>query len=143
MAGAAVLAGAIAAPNLHWYAGLLRPAFSPPPLLAAAASSCLVPPTAWAFHRVLRRPDYLPDRPAAIRVFLLALVLDVLWSWLFFAGRHPTLALAASAGLAMAAIAAAWLFSLVDRRAALLLLPWASATVFVVLLDLSVTLRNG
>ena len=96
-----------------------------------------------AFFRVLCRPDYLPDRPRATRLFLAALLLDAVWSWLFFAGRHPTLALAVAAALAAVAGLTAWRFTVVDRRAGLLLIPWSLSATFVFLLDLSIALRNG
>ena len=143
MAAATILQFGIAAANLRWYAGLLKPTFSPAPWLTATASLALAALLAAGFLRVLRSPDYLPDRPAAIRVFLVGLALDVAWSWLFFAGRHPTAALAAAAALAVVAAYAAWRFAVVDRRAGLLLTPWVAATGFAFLLDLSIALRNG
>ena len=143
VAATATAQASIAVANMRWYAGLLKPAFSPPPWLAWVFSASLAAALALGFFRVLRRPDYLPDRPAAIRVFLIGLALDVAWSWLFFAGRHPTLALAASAALAVAAGYSTWLFAIVDRRAGLLLSPWIFAAGFAVLLDLSIALRNG
>jgi benzodiazapine receptor len=133
----------VAVANLRWYGGLLKPTFSPVPWLAAATSLALAATLASGFFSVLRRPDYLPDRPAAIRVFLLGLALDALWSWLFFAGRHPTVALAAAGALAVVAASAAWHFAIVDRRAGLLLVPWILATSFVFVFDLSIALRNG
>ena len=133
----------IALINLRWYAGLLKPTFSPAPWMAGAASVALAAALTAAFYRVLRRPDYLPDRPTALRVFAAGLALDGLWSWLFFAGRHPTVALAAAGALTVMAASAAWHFATVDRRAGLLLIPWVSATAFAFLLDLSIAIRNG
>lgn len=143
MAAAICVQDGIAAANLRWYAGLLKPTFSPAPWLAALASVALGTSMAVAFYRVLRRPDYLPDRPAAIRAFLAGLCLDVLWSWLFFAGRHPSMALAVAGALASMVVVSAWRFAVVDRRAGMLLAPWVSASVFAFLLDLSIALRNG
>ena len=141
--GAATAWGAVlAAANLHWYAGLLKPALAPPPWLAAVASFALAGLIGAAFYRVLGRPDYLPDRPGAIRLFLACLGLDAAWSWLFFAGRHPTVALAVAAVLTMGAAATAWRFAAVDRRAGLLLVPWVLAAGFAFLLDLSIAQRN-
>ena len=134
---------ALAASNMRWYAGLLKPTFAPSPGMALAATLVLAATLASAFFRVLCRPDYLPDRPGALRVFLLGLGLDVAWSWLFFAGRHPSVALAVAAALASTAILSAWRFAVIDRRAGLLLLPWVLATGFAFLLDLSIALRNG
>ena len=140
---AALLQAGIASANSRWYAGLLKPTFSPPPWLAVLASVALTAVLALAFFRVLSRPDYLPDRPSAIRIFLVGLGLDVLWSWLFFGGHHPTVALAVAAALAVVAAGAAWRFAVVDCRAGLLLAPWVLATGFTFLLDLSIALRNG
>ena len=47
------------------------------------------------------------------------------------------------AALALAAILAAWRCAQVDRRAGLLLVPWVLATIFALLVDLSIALRNG
>ena len=129
--------------NLRWYGGLTKPALSPPAPLALAVSALLTVTTAWGFARVLSRPDYLPDRPVAIRLILVALAVDALWAWLFFAGRHPSVALGAAGALAVTAALATRRSFVVDARAGLLLLPWLAATVFVFLLDLSITLRNG
>lgn len=134
---------AMAAANMRWYAGLLKPTFAPAPWIAALAALALACTTALALFRLLSSPDYLPDRPGALRLFAIGLGLDALWSWLFFAGRHPTIALAAAAALALVSVLAAWRFAVVDRRAGLLLVPWTLATGFAVLLDLSIALRNG
>ena len=134
---------AMAAANMRWYAGLVKPTFAPAPWVAALAALALTCATALAVFRILSSPDYLPDRTGAVRLFALVLGLDALWSWLFFAGRHPTVALAAAAALALASVLAAWRFATVDRRAGLLLVPWTLATGFAALLDLSIALRNG
>ncbi len=133
----------MAVSNLRCYGGLLKPSFAPAPPIAAVASLGVAGTLVWALFRVLCRPDYLPDRPAAIRIVAVALGLDVLWSWLFFAGRHPSVALAAAAALTVAAIVTTWRFAIVDRRAGLILIPWNLATAFAFLLDLSIALRNG
>ena len=143
MAAAVAAQDVIAAGNLRWYAGLLKPNFSPTPLLACVASFALSASLATGFFRILCCPDYLPDRPAAIRIFLAGLALDVLWSWLFFAGRHPTVALAAAGALAVVATSSAWRFAIVDRRAGWLLAPWVFGTGFAFMVDLSIALRNG
>ncbi len=144
LVGAATLwEGWLAAVNRRWYAGLERPTFAPPPWLAGVASLALAVLLVWALYRVLCRPDYLPDRPGALRLFGLALGLEAAWAWLFFAGRHPNVALALAAALTVAALLTVWRFAAVDRMAALLLFPWTLGTVFVFLLDLSIALRNG
>lgn len=129
--------------NSRWYAGLSKPTFTPPLWFVAAAVIALTVALISALYRVLRSPDYLPDRPSAIRWIAAGLVLDAVWSWLFFAGRHPSVALVAAALLAIAAAASSWTFAAVDRRAGLLLLPWLAGALFLVIFDLSITLKNG
>ncbi len=134
---------ATAASNMQWYSGLLKPTFAPPPWLAGLALVLLAATLSRALFRVWSTPDYLPDRPLALRLFFLALSLDAVWSWLFFGGRHPSVALVAAAALALAAALTVWRVAIVDRRAGLILVPWMLATGFVFLIDLSIALRNG
>lgn len=116
---------------------------APPPWLAGLGSLALAATIGTALFRVLGRPDYLPDRPGAIRLFIVTLGLDAAWSWLFFAGRHPSAGLVAAAALTVGAAATAWRAAVVDRRAGLLLVPWVLAAGFAFLLDLSIAQRNG
>lgn len=139
----AVWKSAVAVTNMHWYAGLLKPTFAPPPWIASIGALGLAASLALAVFRVLGTPDYLPDRPAALRLFGLGLVLDAAWSWLFFGGHHPSVALGTAAALAICVALTAWRFAIVDRRAGLMLLPWVLAAFFTFLLDLSIALRNG
>lgn len=139
----AAFEAAVALANARWYAGLLKPTFAPSPRLAAVAGLALAAVTARALFRVLRRPDYLPDRPGALRLVAAALGLQALWCWLFFAGRHPSVALAVAAALGLGSGWAALRCAAVERRAGLLMLPFALSGLFVVLLDLSIALRNG
>lgn len=141
--GATTLWGVVLAVlNRHWYAGLLKPTFAPSPWLAGAAWLALGMSIAGGLHRILEQADYLPDRPGALRMVFISLGLDVAWCWLFFAGRHPSVALAVAAALAVATMVTAWRFAVVDRRAGMLLLPWVVAAIFIFLVDLSIAQRN-
>ena len=143
-AGVAVAWPVLAAvANRHWYAGLLKPFFAPAPWLAGLLLFAVAAALGRALHRVLCRPDYHPDRPRAIRSVLLSLGIATAWVWAFFVGRHPTLSLALAAALCIASGLAAWSVAAVERRAALLLVPWTLAAILVALVDLSVRLRNG
>lgn len=128
---------------LRWYAGLLKPTFTPSTAVVVTSFLLLALTLAWSLARLLRSPDYLPDRPIAIRLVVLGLALDAAWSWVFFAGRHPTVALAAAGALALTAAASAWKASAVDGRAGLLLVPWTLGAGFAFVFDLSIALKNG
>ena len=127
----------------HWPTGLMKPGVSRFGWLVLAGSVVWTLCAAWAFFRVLRRPDYLPDRPGAIRLFSIAQVVSAAWAWLSFAGRHPNLALGVAALLAVTAALTVRRFAVVDGRAGLLLVPWLAATVMALLMDLSIVLKNG
>jgi len=137
------LESVIVATNMRWYGGLSKPSFAPPIWLAVPVWAALVVLLAWAFFRVLCRPDYLPDRPGAIRVFMIMLALGVVWCWACFYGRHPTMGLLMAALTAAAACLTAWRFAIVDRKAGLLLLPGFLAIIFAALIELSISVRNG
>ena len=133
----------IVASNMGRLGGLSTPSFAPPIWLAAPVWVGVVALSAGALFRVLCRPDYLPDRPGAIRAMRMMLGSGVVWCWAFFDGRHPTLALLTGAMTAAAAGLTAWRFTIVDRKAGLLLLPSVLTILFAALVELSISVRSG
>lgn len=89
----ALLLGQIATyPNLvPWYEALAKPAFNPPNWVFAPAWTCLYALMAFAAWRILRLPKATPGRSGALAIFMIQLVLNAAWSWLFF-GLHSPLA---------------------------------------------------
>lgn len=133
----------IVAADMRRYSALSKPSFAPPIWLAIPGWTAVMALLAWAFFRVLCRPDYLPDRPGAIRAFLVVLAVSVVWCWAYFVGRHPTLGLAAATLTAAAAGLAAWRFAVIDRKAGFLMVPALAAILFAALIELSISVRNG
>jgi benzodiazapine receptor len=129
--------------DMRRYGALSKPSFTPPIWLAIPVWTAVMVLLAWAFFRVLCRPDYLPDRPGAIRSFLIMLAVSVVWCWAYFVGRHPTLGLATAALTAATAGLAAWRFAVIDRKAGFLLIPGFVAILFAMLIELSISVRNG
>ncbi|HEX4765922.1 MAG TPA: TspO/MBR family protein [Lichenihabitans sp.] len=129
-------------PNLGWYATLHRPSFRPPGWLDGPVWALLHLLMAWAFFRVLRRPDWMPDRPAAIRAFLVQIGLDVLWPFAFFAARSPKLGFAAILALLVAVVVCGRRFGQVERVAGWCLVPYGFWIGFAALLNLSIAIRN-
>ena len=80
-------------PNLApWYAGLAKPAFNPPNWVFGPVWTLLYVLMGVAFYRVLRSSD-CARRSRAIWLFAAQLVLNMTWSFAFFAAHSPLLGL--------------------------------------------------
>ncbi|MFB4320483.1 tryptophan-rich sensory protein [Actinomadura sp. 21ATH] len=135
---ATAVVGALAVDtDSDWYRGLRKPSWQPPPASFGLVWTPLYALVAYAGARALTRCD--DDQRAAMRRALAGdLVLNAAWPVLFFRGHSPRLALAdilalntANALVIRRALAA-------DRRAALLLAPYAGWTVFATALTASI-----
>src|SRR6185369_3013360 len=90
------IAGQIATfPNLvPWYAGLIKPSFNPPNWIFAPVWTTLYALMAFALWRILRAPgEWTTSRRSAVVAFVLLLLLNAMWSWLFFWAHSPLLGL--------------------------------------------------
>jgi benzodiazapine receptor len=142
VAAAFTISNLTALPNLGWYETLTKPSFNPPNWLFGAMWTLLYLLMAWAFFRVLCRPDWVPDRPAAIRAFLAQIILNAFWSIAFFAAHSPAAGLAAIVALLIAVAITGRLFSLVDRWAGWCFVPYGLWVAFVAAINLSITIKN-
>ncbi|MBF9232774.1 TspO/MBR family protein [Microvirga alba] len=112
-------------PNIPtWYAGLVKPGFTPPNWLFAPVWTLLYAMMAYALWRILALPKSTPDRAAAITTFFVQLALNSLWSWAFFGARSPLAGLVVILALIVAIVATIRAFWPLDRTAALLLVPY-------------------
>jgi translocator protein len=138
-----VLGGWVTARNMSWYAGLAKPAFTPPGWLFGPVWTLLYVLMAFAIWRVLRLPEATPGRTAALALLGAQLLLNAAWSWMFFGLQSPLAGLVNIVPqwlLVLAAILAVWQ---VDRIAAAGLLPLAAWVGFAVILNLSVWRLNA
>ncbi|MFG1477345.1 TspO/MBR family protein [Xanthobacter sp. V4C-4] len=121
----AAIGGAVTAPAIPgWYAGLAKPAWTPPNAVFPAAWTLLYLLMALALWRLWSRPPAVPGRRAALGLFLLQLALNALWSPVFFGLHAPAAGFAVILALAAAlalALHAAWR---VDTLAGVLLVPY-------------------
>ncbi|MGC8723627.1 MAG: TspO/MBR family protein [Acidobacteriota bacterium] len=104
-----------------WYAGLVKPAWTPPNALFGPVWSVLYLGIAVAGWLVWRRSGW---RGPALAFWTFQLVLNALWSWLFFGLHRPLWALCDIALLWAAALAFAILSWGVSRPAAVLFIPY-------------------
>lgn len=105
-----------------WYRRIIKPDWTPPDWLFGPAWTLLYVLIGVAVYRVARRDS--PHTPAALTWFFLQLVLNALWTPLFFGLHRPDLALACIAALWLAIVGTMRAFARVDRGAAGLLVPY-------------------
>lgn len=132
--------GAIASVDAAaFYARLVQPSWAPPPWLFGPVWTLLYSLMGIALWRVWRSS---PPRTAAIGLFFAQLVVNALWSWLFFRWHlgGPAFAwivlLLVLIGATMAA------FWRIERPAALLLAPYLGWVVFATVLSWSIWRAN-
>lgn len=138
---AGVLGNLATIPNIPtWYAGLEKPAFTPPNWVFGPVWTALYIMMAYAFFRVLQ--SHAPGRTAAIIWFSLQIILNALWSWVFFEGQNPMGGLVVILLLLVLIIGTTVAFWKVDRLAALLLVPYIGWATFAALLNLEIYRLN-
>ncbi|TGZ06786.1 TspO/MBR family protein [Streptomyces rhizosphaericola] len=122
------------------YAALDRPAWAPPGWLFGPVWTVLYGTIAVAGWLVARRPA--PGRRPALVAWGVQLALNALWTPLFFAAEQYGAAFLDIALLLAAVLTTALLAARVDRRAALLLVPYLLWVGYAAALNLSLWLNN-
>ncbi|WP_020181123.1 TspO/MBR family protein [Methylopila sp. M107] len=139
---AAALGSLATTPNLSpWYEGLAKPAFNPPNAAFPIAWTILFALMAVSLWRVVMLSEGASRRGALI-AFAVQLVLNIGWSFAFFAARSPLLGLI-EIGLLLAAIA--WTiarFRAIDGLAAALLWPYLAWVGFAAVLNAAILALN-
>jgi translocator protein len=107
----------------EWYAGLVKPSWNPPSAVFAPVWSTLYILMGVAAWLVWRKVGFA-GAPVALGLFVLQLVLNALWSYLFFGIHQPAVALVDIVGLWLAILATTIGFWRVSVPAGVLLLPY-------------------
>lgn len=126
----------------QWYEHLKRPFYAPPDWLFGpvwTALYALMAVSAWLIWK--KGLDKSRVR-IALALYLVQLVLNALWSPIFFGLQMPLLALVEILLLWLAIVAATAAFAKVSTTAALLLMPYILWTTFAVVLNASIWLLN-
>ncbi|MGI6103665.1 MAG: TspO/MBR family protein [Patescibacteria group bacterium] len=140
----AAIGGAVTTNSIEtWYAGLVKPAFSPPNWLFAPAWTALYFLMGIAFYRVIRGGVRTMNQEAATEFFVLQLGLNLAWSVVFFGFRQPDFALVVILLLLLFIIGTVLCFRSIDRAAALLLVPYFIWVSFATYLNLQIVLLNS
>lgn len=115
-----------------FYAQLLRPGWAPPAWLFGPVWTLLYTLMAFSAWRACR--PSAPSRTAPVLCYVLQLVLNSLWSWLFFAWHLGSLASICILALLVLIVANILLFARRDRLSALLLVPYLAWVSFAAVL---------
>ena len=125
-----------------WYPTLTKPSFNPPAWVFGPVWTVLYIMMGVAAFLVWRRGLGAEGVRLALGVFLLQLLLNGLWSLLFFGLRSPGLAFVDILALWLAIGATVWLFWRLVPMAGLLLLPYWAWVSFAAVLNGSIWSLN-
>ena len=139
-AGAAILAGS--GGQSDWYTSLDKPSFNPPSWVFAPAWTTLYTMMGVSLSILWRARHAKPAATPAMQLFSIQLMLNLLWSFLFFRWENPRASfieiLILNAAIALT-IVAAWR---VSKVAALLLVPYLLWSAFATVLNGAIWQKN-
>lgn len=124
-----------------WYAGLIKPAFSPPNWLFGPTWFLLYTLMGIAAYLIWRKRQEKRIGPA-LWLYGVHLVLNALWSIIFFGLKNPGIAFVEIIFFWLAILTLIIIFSKVSRPAALLLLPYIAWVSFAAYLNLGIWQLN-
>jgi tryptophan-rich sensory protein len=125
-----------------WYKGLAKPSFNPPAWLFGPAWTVLYLLMAVAAWLVWKQGIGAPGVKLALAVFLVQLILNCLWSILFFGLRSPLAGLVDIVAMWLAILATIVLSFRVSVPAGVLLLPYIAWVSFAALLNAAILRLN-
>ena len=123
-----------------WYASLAKPDWTPPSWLFAPVWTALYAMMGIAAALVLCAKSR--TRETAMHIYGTQLMLNILWSILFFGMRSPFLGLVGIIALWMSIVFTIFFFHRVSRKAAILLVPYLAWTSFALILNGAVLSMN-
>jgi len=126
----------------EWYAQLQKPSWNPPAWIFGPVWTALYAMMAVAAWLIWRRGGFAAQR-VPLAVFLLQLLLNALWSPLFFGLHNPALAFAEIMLLWLAVICTLLVFWQVQRGAGLLLVPYLAWVTFAAVLNFTLWRLNS
>ena len=124
-----------------WYASLAKPSFTPPNALFGPVWSTLYVMMAVAVWRI-GGASAAAARPRAIGLFVVQLMLNALWSPVFFGLEAPKLGLAVIVLLLLALALTLAAFWRIDRPAGALLVPYLAWVAYATALNAAIVALN-
>ncbi len=125
-----------------WYADLNKPSFSPPNWIFGPVWTILYALMGISAYLVFSKGWKNKKIKNAVNMFSLQLILNVLWSVIFFGAKNPFLALVEITILWAAIFVTIKKFNEISKTAGNLLVPYLAWTSFAAILNLSIVLMN-
>lgn len=140
---AGVIGSFFTTPNIPtWYADLNKPWFTPPSWVFGPVWTILFILMGISLFLVLREGWERRDVQIGTAVFGIQLVLNILWSYLFFGLRSPLYGLIGIVALWIAILATIIWFFRISRPAAILLVPYIAWVSIATALNYSIYVLN-
>lgn len=125
-----------------WYAALKKPAFQPPPWVFGPVWTLLYTLMGISLWRLWILPQEKTGRTAALALFAFQLILNALWTPLFFGLRRMWAAFGVILALEASLIACVALFMPLDPWAAYFMVPYLLWVLFASVLNYAVAKLN-
>lgn len=140
--GVGALAGIATATNISsWYVHITKPSFNPPNGLFGPVWTVLYILMGISLYLIWKLPA-TPQRATALRFFTIQLILNFIWSFIFFYFHQIGLALADIVLLWFFILPTIILFSKLNKPAAWLLVPYISWVSFATILNAAIFRLN-
>jgi tryptophan-rich sensory protein len=141
---AGVIGSLFTAPNIpNWYAALEKPSFTPPSWIFAPVWLSLYTLMGISAFLVWRKGLSNPKVARALGVFLIQLILNALWSFLFFGLQSPLAGMIDIFFLLGVIILTAALFYRISNVAGILLIPYILWASFATVLNVAIYSLNS
>lgn len=141
--GVGIIEGLVTRPEIAvWYAGLVKPSWTPPPIVFPIAWTLLYALMAMSFWRLWNSQTRIRERTQAMTLFLIQLALNALWSPVFFGFHGTRTALVVIMALLVAIAATIRAAFRVDRLAAWLLVPYLLWVAYATTINIGVVAMN-
>ncbi len=125
-----------------WYATLTKPSFNPPNWIFAPVWTLLYLLMGVSAFLIWEKGVIKKVVRIALFIFALQLILNVLWSFLFFGLKSPSLAFAGIIVLWLAIAATIYAFYKISKPAGIILIPYILWVTFAALLNFAILVVN-
>jgi benzodiazapine receptor len=138
-----VLGGLITVKSVKtWYPGIAKPSFNPPNWLFGPVWSTLFIIIGIASYLVWKKRKQIVRLPRTIAVYFIQLILNLLWSFLFFYSHLIGAALIEIIALLVAIAINGMVFYKIDKTAGLLFIPYFLWVSFATILTYNIFILN-
>ncbi|MCX2451827.1 tryptophan-rich sensory protein [Pedobacter sp. PLR] len=126
-----------------WYPTLAKPSFNPPDSIFPPVWSCLFILMGVSAYLVWQKRDQIAHFPRMIAVYAIQLLLNMMWSFLFFYAKNLGAALFEIVFLLIVIVINGTMFYKIDKTAGLLFIPYFLWVCFATVLTYSIFSLNG